>query len=76
MKIRWTKLALSDLDDAYSYILLDNSKAAREIIKKVEYLLKVLTQHPEMGRPCRITGTKELVSYLNFFCNSLSNLRT
>lgn len=61
MKIVWTRLALSDLDAAYNYIAANNPSAAVDIIDRIEKAINNLTQYPEIGRPGRIPGTKELV---------------
>lgn len=61
MKIVWTRLALSDLDAAYNYIVANNPSAAVDTIDRIEKSVNTLKQYPEMGRPGRIPGTKELV---------------
>ncbi len=61
MKIVWTRLALSDLNAAYSYIAANNPNAAVDTIDRIEKSVNTLKQYPEMGRPGRIPGTKELV---------------
>lgn len=61
MKIVWTRLALSDLDAAYNYIAANNPNAAVDTIDRIEKSVNTLKQYPEMGRPGRIPGTKELV---------------
>lgn len=61
MKIVWTRLALSDLDAAYSYIAANNPNAAVDMIDRIEKSINTLKQYPEMGRPGRIPGTKELI---------------
>ncbi len=35
MNISWTKLALSDLDEAYNYIVVNNPGAANETIERI-----------------------------------------
>jgi toxin ParE1/3/4 len=61
MKIVWTRLALSDLDKAYNYIAANNPSAAVDTINRIEKAVNALVQYPEIGRPGRIPGTKELV---------------
>ena len=61
MNILWTTLALSDLEAAYEYIFNDNPAAARGVIEKAERVLESLKLHPEMGRPGRIAGTREIL---------------
>jgi len=61
MDIIWTRLALVDLDHAYHYIAATNPNAANDIIDRIEQSLKSLKQFPQMGRPGKVPGTKELV---------------
>lgn len=61
MKIYWTRLALRDLDRARDYIAAANPRAARDTIERIDKALTALTAYPEMGRPGRLKGTRELV---------------
>ncbi len=61
MKIVWTRLALSDLDRAYSYIAEERPASAAHIIERMEKAAQVLIHHPQMGRRGRVGGTYELV---------------
>lgn len=61
MKPAWTRLALADLDNAYGYIAEDNPSAALRVIERVEKAVDALRRHPEIGRPGRVSGTRELI---------------
>jgi len=61
MKILWTQLALFDLDQAYNYISNTSPNRANDIIDRIEQSVTLLQQFPQMGRPGKIPGTKELV---------------
>ena len=61
MKIRWTRLALEDLERARQYIAERNPAAAQAVIARIESALKALATHPEIGRRGRVQGTRELV---------------
>jgi len=61
MKIIWTSLALSDLDQAYNYIAASNPGAAADTISRIEKAIAGLIQYPEMGRVGRVAGTRELI---------------
>lgn len=61
MKIKWLDLAVDDLAEIAGYISQDNPDAARRIVKRLWTAVKALTDQPEMGRPGRISGTRELV---------------
>ncbi len=61
MKIVWTRLALSDLDEAYNYIASSNPDAAADIIDRIEGAVNTLSLYPNRGRQGRIASTRELV---------------
>lgn len=60
-RIAWLQAALDDLRDIHDYIARDNPAAARRVIATVRDEVKLLQQHPAVGRPGRIEGTRELV---------------
>lgn len=61
MKVRWTALALLDLNEAIAYIANDNPKAALSVAARIAEAIQNLVRHPGMGRPGRVPGTRELV---------------
>ena len=61
MKVRWTRLAVDDLDHAYQYTVARNPDAARGVIEKIKAALEALNAHPLIGRKGRVEGTRELV---------------
>ena len=61
MKVRWTRLALADLDSVYEYIAPDDPSAALRLMERIERAVSVLSRHLEAGRAGRIGGTRELV---------------
>ena len=61
MIIRYTRLALADLDHARGYIALDNPQAAAAMAARIREAVDGLRQFPERGRPGRVAGTRELV---------------
>lgn len=61
MRVRWLRAALADLDDGATYIANDNPAAARRFVASVVAGVERLTEHPAMGRPGRVAGTRELV---------------
>lgn len=61
VKIRWTRLAVEDLDSAYDYIATTNPTAARAVIARIGSALEALKAHPLIGRKGRVEGTRELV---------------
>lgn len=61
VKIRWTRLAVEDLNLAYEYIAAENPSAARAVIARIESAVNTLRAHPEIGRSGRVEGTRELI---------------
>ena len=52
---------MDDLADIAGYISQDNPEAARRIVRRLWTAVKSLAEQPEMGRPGRVHGTRELV---------------
>ena len=63
MQIKWTDLASNDLDAIETYIARENSlKVAADVILKIINVVElVLTNHPKGGRLGRLKDTRELV---------------
>lgn len=61
MKLRWTPTASRDLDGIEAYIGQDNPLAALQTVLKIIDQVKNLKDHPGLGRPGRVQGTRELV---------------
>ncbi|MGJ5207619.1 type II toxin-antitoxin system RelE/ParE family toxin [Bradyrhizobium sp. HKCCYLR20261] len=60
-KIRWTRRALSRLDQIGAYIAQDSPAAAARVVALIVLGVDSLAEHPAKGRPGRIAGTRELV---------------
>ena len=61
MRVRWLRKALRNLDEEAAYIANDDSAAARIVVERVLNAVAMLAQQPDMGRPGRVPGTRELV---------------
>jgi toxin ParE1/3/4 len=61
MRVRWLRRALLNLDHEATYIAQDNPKAAAEFILHLRDSTLMLGDQPNLGRPGRIPGTRELV---------------
>ena len=61
MKAVWTRAAIRDLTHAREYIARENPDAAREIASHIVDATERIIQFPEVGRPGRVRGTRELV---------------
>ena len=61
MRIVWTEPAIRDLASARAYIARDNPSASDRQVERVIAAVAGLLQFPEIGRPGRRPGTRELV---------------
>ena len=61
MQVKWLRRALANLDDEAAYIAKDSPRAAAELVVHMRDSAAMLAAHPDMGRPGRISGTRELV---------------
>jgi toxin ParE1/3/4 len=49
------------LDDISERIASDNPTAARRVVSRIRTAVELLAATPEIGRPGRVTGTRELI---------------
>lgn len=61
MIIRWLPRAILDRNAQIDYIAERNPRAAIDQGDRIEQQIGQLLDHPEMGRPGRVDGTRELV---------------
>lgn len=61
MQVKWLRRALGSLDEEAAYIAKDSPRMAAEFVLHMQDSAAMLANHPDMGRPGRITGTRELV---------------
>ena len=61
LKIEWLPLASANRFEQLDYIAQDNPLAAIDQDERIERQIDMLLQHPQMGRPGRKKGTRELV---------------
>ena len=52
---------MDDLSEIAGHISQDNPETARRIVRRLWIAVKSLAEQPEMGRPGRVHGTRELV---------------
>ena len=60
MKLRWTPEAAENLVSTCDYVARDSGAAARRIATAVHEQLNLLLEFPQLGRPGREKGTREL----------------
>ena len=61
MKTKWVRLALNDLLKIEKYIANDSPQIAKNILSLIWEATELLEEHPHIGRPGRVSGTRELV---------------
>ena len=61
MTIVWSSRAIEHLTHLRSYIARDNPKAAHQIAATLIEAVERLAEFPNLGRPGRVAGTRELV---------------
>lgn len=61
MKVRWTRPAARDLEAIQDYIAQENPMVAGRLVATIRQRVQQLQEHPQLGRPGRVPGTRELV---------------
>jgi toxin ParE1/3/4 len=61
MQVRWTRQALLNLEHAVEYISTDSPTVANQVAQKTWNSFQLLREHPRIGRPGRVKGTREMV---------------
>jgi toxin ParE1/3/4 len=61
MKVVWSRRAIRHLASLREYIEKDSARNAQVVAKRILNAVDLLQSHPEMGRPGRVVGTRELV---------------
>lgn len=67
MRLAWTEPAIADRIAIYDYIETENPRAAADLDDEFMRAADRLRSHPEIGRPGRIAGTRELVAHRRYF---------
>ena len=61
MRVKWLTTALNNLENEARYISTDNPHAAEATVRAIVDAVENLKKYPAIGRPGRVTGTRELV---------------
>jgi toxin ParE1/3/4 len=61
VQLKWTLAASRDLDLVEQYIRRSNPSAAIETVLEILRRVGMLAEHPGIGRPGRVEGTRELI---------------
>ena len=57
----WLDEALEDIKSIGDYIAQENANAAYHVLIRIQATADNLSRHPEIGRPGRVFGTREIV---------------
>ena len=66
MRVVWTPEALQDRVDVWDYIAADSPRAAARMDELFSGAAAKLADHPKLGRPGTIQGTRELVPHESY----------
>lgn len=66
MIVIWTPEAEQDRADIWDYIAEDNPGAAVHMDGLFSNLAATLAAHPKMGKPGKISGTRELIAHESY----------
>lgn len=66
IQLLWTPEAAQDRDEIYEHIETDNPAAALALDELFAEKAGRLIDYPGLGRPGRVTGTRELVAHRNY----------
>jgi len=61
VRLKWTRAASQDLESVERYISLDNPDVPIDTVLEIIRRVETLAEHPGMGRPGRVEGSRELV---------------
>jgi toxin ParE1/3/4 len=61
VKLEWRRRAQADLAELVAFIAADDPAAAYRVHDAIILKVALLLRHPDIGRPGRVRGTRELV---------------
>jgi addiction module RelE/StbE family toxin len=61
MQLEWSRFAQADREAIFDYIEADSPQAAITVDNRIRQQVEELMKFPEIGRPGRIDGTRELI---------------
>jgi toxin ParE1/3/4 len=61
MRVKWLRRALRNIDQVGQYIADDDPAATERTVRHIRRSVERLAEHPYLGRPGRIVGTRELI---------------
>ena len=66
MRVVWTPEAQQDRANVWDYIAADNPRAAARMDALFSDATASLAEHPNLGRPGKIPGTRELIPHESY----------
>jgi len=66
VRVVWTPEAQQDRADVWDYIAADNPQAAARMDELFSDAVARLAEHPTLGRPGKIPGTRELIPHESY----------
>ena len=66
VRLVWTSQASFDRKEIREYIAQDNPAAAVALDALISEKAARLIDHPDLGRPGRVAGTRELIAHRNY----------
>lgn len=66
MRLVWTRPASTDRKEIREYIARENPAAALALDELFSEKASRLVDHPGLGRPGRVTSTRELIAHQNY----------
>lgn len=66
MNVRWSVAATQDRLEIVDFIALDNVLAAIHMDELFDRVAQRLGEHPKLGRPGQIPGTRELIPHESY----------
>lgn len=61
MRVKWLRTALRNLDEEAAYLTQESPRTAAEFVLHLRAAAATLAEQPNLGRPGRVPGTRELV---------------
>jgi plasmid stabilization system protein ParE len=61
LKVVWSSRSIDQLQALREFIAKDSESSAAAIARRILDAIELLKSHPNLGRPGRITGTRELI---------------
>jgi len=66
VRVYWTRESLDDRRTIFEWIEADSPRAAIELDELIQEKAGSLSRHPNLGKPGRVDGTRELVLHRNY----------